>query len=175
MKETVEIPEGFEAEYSEGEITVEGEGGKVSRTMEHALIDVDIEGDEIVFSSDQENKKVKSLIGTFKSHVENMIDGLKEEHVYEMKGVYAHFPMDISVQGDELVIENFMGEQNPRRIEIEDGVEVNVDGEELEIRGSDKEAVGLTAGKIEQICKKGNRDPRTFQDGIYITSKGDQE
>ncbi len=172
MKETVEMPEGYEADYKDGELTVSKDGDKVSRDMEHALIEVEIEDNEITFSSHLDNKTVKSIVGTFRAHVNNIVDGLEEEHVYKMKGVYAHFPMDIKVEGNQLVIENFMGERNPRKIAIEEGVDVNVDGEDLEITGSDKEAVGLTAGRIEQACKKGNRDPRTFQDGIYITEKG---
>ncbi|PSH01678.1 MAG: 50S ribosomal protein L6, partial [Nanohaloarchaea archaeon SW_10_44_10] len=75
---------------------------------------------------------------------------------------------------NKVLIENFMGERNPREISVEDGVTVEIDGEDLTIRGPDKDAVSQTAGKIEQACKKGNRDPRTFQDGVYITGRGEE-
>jgi large subunit ribosomal protein L6 len=91
-----------------------------------------------------------------------------------MKGVYAHFPMTIKQEGNKVVIENFMGERHPRKVDIMDGVTVEVDGEDLTLRGADKDAVSQTAARIEQMCHKGNRDPRTFQDGVYIT-EGDQE
>ncbi|MFB6209663.1 MAG: 50S ribosomal protein L6 [Candidatus Nanohaloarchaea archaeon] len=172
--EKVELPEDFEAEYEEGVLTVEGNGEQVSKKMQHALIEVDTNGG-VEFSTDENRRDIVSLLSTYRGHTENMIEGLQEEHVYTMKGVYAHFPMDIKTQDNKLLIENFMGEQKPREVEIEEGVTVEVDGEDLEIRGPDRESVGLTAGRIEQACKKGDRDPRTFQDGIYITSKGGAE
>ncbi|MEF8880359.1 MAG: 50S ribosomal protein L6 [Candidatus Nanohaloarchaea archaeon] len=104
-----------------------------------------------------------------------MIEGLENEHVYKMKGVYAHFPMTIKEQNNQVVIENFMGERNPRKVDIMQGVTVEVDGEDLTLRGADKDAVSQTAARVEQMCHKGSRDPRTFQDGIYITSKGEEQ
>jgi large subunit ribosomal protein L6 len=175
MELTTELPEGFTAEYEDGTITVEAEGQEVSRKLEHAMIDVEVADGEIVFSTDRTQKDIKSIVKTFQSHVNNMIEGIQDEHVYKMKGVYAHFPMTVKKENNKVVIENFMGERKPREIEIMDGVEVSIDGEDLELRGPDKEAVGQTAGRIEQACKKGNRDPRTFQDGVYITSKGGEE
>jgi large subunit ribosomal protein L6 len=172
-QETIELPEDFEAEYEDGVLTIEGNGEEVSKKLDHALVDVETNG-EVVFSTEETARNVTSILGTFKSHTDSMIQGLKEEHVYKMKGVYAHFPMTIKTEDNKVVIENFMGEREPREIEIAEGVDVQVDGEDLTISGANKEAVGLTAGRIEQACKKGNRDPRTFQDGVYITERGDE-
>lgn len=175
MELTTELPEGFTAEYEDGVLTVEAEGEEVSRKLEHAMINVEVADGEISFSTDRTKKSITSIVKTFQSHVQNMVDGIQNEHVYKMKGVYAHFPMTVKQENDKVVIENFMGERKPREIEIMEGVSVSIDGEDLELRGADKEAVGQTAGRIEQACKKGNRDPRTFQDGVYITSKGGEE
>jgi large subunit ribosomal protein L6 len=172
--EKTTVPEGFNAQYEDGVLTVEGEGGELDKTMEHALVDVTVDDDEIVFCTESSKRNVTSILGTFKSHAENMIEGLQDEHVYKMKGVYAHFPMTIKKQGNEVHIENFMGERADRVIEIMDGVEVDVNGDDLELRSADKDAVAQTAARIEQICFKGDRDPRTFQDGVYIT-EGDTE
>ncbi|PSH00288.1 MAG: 50S ribosomal protein L6 [Nanohaloarchaea archaeon SW_4_43_9] len=174
MEETVELPENFEAEYTDGVLTVEEDDEKVEKKMQHALVEVEIDGNEIEFSTEETRKDIQSIVSTFRSHTENMIEGLQNEHIYKMKGVYAHFPMTIKQQSNKVLIENFMGERNPREISVEDGVTVEIDGEDLTIRGPDKDAVSQTAGKIEQACKKGNRDPRTFQDGVYITSRGEE-
>ena len=173
MELKTELPDGFEAEYEDGILTVKADGDEVSKKLDHALIDVEVSGDEVVFSTEETKKNVTSIVGTFRSHLRNMIEGLENEHVYTMKGVYAHFPMTVKQQDNKIMIENFMGERKPREIEIMDGVSVSIDGDDLELRGADKEAVGQTAGRIEQACHKGNRDPRTFQDGVYITSKGE--
>jgi len=168
MEIEVELPEEFEADY-DGEVLEVSDGNEtVEKKMKHALIDVETNG-SVTFSTESTKKDIKSIVKTFKSHTENMIEGLQDEHVYHLKGVYAHFPMTIKTQGGQLVVENFMGERNPRKANIMDGVDVSVNGEEIEVRGSDKEAVAQTAARIEQLSNKGNRDPRTFQDGIYIT------
>ena len=175
MEIKTQLPEGFSAEYEEGHLTVEAEWEEVSRKLEHAMIDVEVADGEVVFSTDRTKKSIKSIVKTFQSHVQNMVDGIQDEHVYKMKGVYAHFPMTVKEENGKVIIENFMGERKPREIEIMDGVSVSIDGEDLTLRGADKEAVGQTAGRIEQACSKGNRDPRTFQDGVYITQKGGEE
>ena len=171
---TIEIPENFDASYDGKHFTLSN-GSEVSKKMEHALVDVEIDGQEVEFSTPSTKKDIKSILHTFKSHVENMIEGLQDEHVYKMKGVYAHFPMTVKQEGDQVAIENFMGERHPRTVDIMEGVTVEVDGEDLTLTGADKDAVSQTAARIEQICHKGNRDPRTFQDGVYITSKGDEQ
>ncbi len=168
MELEIELPEGFEADYENGVLEVSDGDKTVEKKMKHALIDVETNG-SVKFSTDSSKKDIESIVKTFKSHTENMIEGLQDEHVYHLKGVYAHFPMTIKTQGDQLVVENFMGERNPRKADIMEGVDVSVDGEEIEVRGSDKENVAQTAARIEQLSDKGNRDPRTFQDGIYIT------
>jgi large subunit ribosomal protein L6 len=166
---TAEIPEDFEASYEDGVLTVEGNGEEVSKKLEHAMIDVEVGDEEVTFSTESTKKDITSILGTYRSHVRNIVEGLQEPHVYKMEGVYAHFPMTIKQENNQVVIENFMGERKPRTAEIMGGVTVEVDGEDLTLTGSDKEAVSQTAARIEQLCKKGDRDPRTFQDGVYIT------
>ncbi|MFB6180874.1 MAG: 50S ribosomal protein L6 [Candidatus Nanohalobium sp.] len=174
-KETVEIPESFEAEYEDGVLTVKGEDGEVSKKMDHAMIQIKVQDEEVEFSTESSKKDITSILGTYRGHVQNMVEGLQNPHVYKMEGVYAHFPMSIKQESGEVVIENFMGERNPRKTEIMEGVTVEVDGENLTLKGSDKEAVSQTAARIEQLCKKGDRDPRTFQDGVYITEADTSE
>ena len=168
MELETELPEGFEASHEHGVLEVSDGDNTVEKKMEHALIQVDTNG-SVEFSTETTKRNIESIVKTFQSHVKNMIEGLQEEHVYRLKGVYAHFPMTIKTEGNELVVENFMGERNPRRAEIMEGVDVNVDGEEITVKGPDKDKVSQTAARIESLSKKGNRDPRTFQDGIYIT------
>ena len=166
---TAEIPEDFEASYEEGVITIEGYGEEVSKKLEHAMIDVEVGDEEATFSTESTKKNVTSILNTYRSHVQNLVDGLQEPHVYKMQGVYAHFPMTLKQEDNKVVIDNFMGERKPRTAEIIEGVTVEVDGEDLTLKGANKESVSQTAARIEQLCKKGDRDPRTFQDGVYIT------
>jgi large subunit ribosomal protein L6 len=110
-------------------------------------------------------------MGTFESHVDNMFYGVTEGWSYQMEVFYAHFPMQVNVEGDEVVINNFLGEKAPRRTTIRGDTEVQVDGEEVTLTGPDKEAVGQTAADIEQLTRVTDKDTRVFQDGVYITEK----
>lgn len=175
MEITREIPENFEATYEDGFLEVEGNGDSTGKQLEHARVQIDVEDGEVIFSTESTKRDVQSIVKAFASHLENLVDGLQNPHVYKMKGVYAHFPMTVKHEGNEVVIENFMGERNPRRAEIMEGVDVEVDGDDLTLTGPNKEHVSQTAARIEQICKKGDRDPRTFQDGVYITEVEDNE
>jgi len=110
-------------------------------------------------------------MGTFESHVRNAVHGVTEGWTYEMEVFYAHFPMQVSVEGEEVVIENFLGEKSPRRTEIRGDTDVEIDSEEITLRGPEKEAVGQTAAAIEQLTRVTDKDTRVFQDGVYITAK----
>ena len=168
MEIEVELPEGLDADYEDGVLEVSDGSETLEKKMKHALIEVETNG-SVKFSAESDKKNISSIVKTFRSHTENMIEGIQDEHVYHLKGVYAHFPMTIKTEGDQLVVENFMGERNPRKADIMEDVDVQVDGEEITVKGSDKDKVAQTAARIEQLSNKGNRDPRTFQDGIYIT------
>src|SRR5690606_1375479 len=97
--------------------------------------------------------------------------GVTEGFTYRMKIVYAHFPMSVKVAGDSVVIENFLGERHPRRARIVGDTKVQVKGDEVEVSGINKEDVGQTMANIEQATRIKGRDPRVFQDGIYLVSK----
>jgi len=111
------------------------------------------------------------MLGTIRSHITNMIKGVNEGFTYHMKIVYAHFPMTVKVAGNKVIIENFLGERYPRNAKIVGSSKVKVKGDQVTITGIDKEDVGQTMANLEQATKIKGRDPRVFQDGIYLTSK----
>ena len=100
-----------------------------------------------------------------------MIKGSNEGHVYELKICSGHFPMNVSIQGKELVVKNFIGEKFPRRLKIQEGVIVKIEGEKITVEHTSKEIAGQSAANIEQLTRRPNFDSRIFQDGIYITVK----
>jgi large subunit ribosomal protein L6 len=79
------------------------------------------------------------------------------------------------VQGDEVEIENFLGEKAPRHAKVRGDTQVQVDGEEVTLTGPNKEDVGQTAADIEQLTRVNDKDTRVFQDGVYITQKPEKE
>lgn len=167
----IEIPDDVSAETDHLELTVEGPNGSVTRRLWYPDVDVSIEDGAVVITSENEDAKTNATVGTFESHVANMIHGVTEGWEYAMEVYYAHFPMQVNVEGDEVVIENFLGESAARRTPIRGDTDVQIDGETVTLTGSDKEAVGQTAADIEQLTKVTDKDTRVFQDGVYIVEK----
>ncbi|MET1124735.1 MAG: 50S ribosomal protein L6 [Archaeoglobaceae archaeon] len=121
--------------------------------------------------TDVPKKRLKAMVGTFAGHIENLLRGVKEGFEYQLRIVYAHFPIKVRVEGDEVIIENFLGEKYPRRAKIVGRAKVEVRGQDVFVRGVDIEECGQTAANIEQATKIKRKDPRVFQDGIYIVKK----
>jgi large subunit ribosomal protein L6 len=168
---TVEIPEDADAEVDHLELTVSGPNGSVTRRLWYPDVSVSVEEGAVVLASEEDDAKTLSTLGTFESHVENMFFGVTEGWEYEMEVFYSHFPMQVNVEDEGVVIENFLGEKAPRRAPIHGNTDVSVDGEELTLSGPDIEAVGQTAADIEQLTRVTDKDVRVFQDGVYITQK----
>lgn len=167
----IEIPDDVSAETDHLELTVEGPNGSVTRRLWYPDVEVTVEDGVVAIASENEDAKTNATVGTFESHVANMIHGVTEGWEYTMEVYYAHFPMQVTVEGDEVVIENFLGERAQRRTPIRGDTDVQVDGETVRLTGSDKEAVGQTAADIEQLTKVTDKDTRVFQDGVYIVEK----
>ncbi|PSP84221.1 50S ribosomal protein L6 [Halobacteriales archaeon QS_6_64_34] len=167
----LEIPEDVSVSQDHLDLTVEGPEGTVTRRLWYPDIDVTVEDDVVAVESNEDDAKTLSTVGTFESHIENMFHGVIEGWEYEMEVFYSHFPMQVNVEGDDVVIENFLGEKAARRTTVHGDTDVSVDGEELTVTGPDIEAVGQTAADIEQLTRINDKDVRVFQDGVYITQK----
>jgi large subunit ribosomal protein L6 len=173
VKEEVEVPAGVIWKLDRSSLTVKGPKGELKRTFAHPLVKLVSEGGKLYVEAKDARKRDRALAGTWSAHIANMVEGASKGHLYQMKIVYSHFPIKATVQGKEFVIENFLGEQHPRRAKIVGASTIQVVGDKVTIQGPDIEAVSGTAANIEQGTRIRGFDPRVFQDGIYITSKGE--
>ncbi len=171
----VELGTGVSAKYEKGALTIKGPKGEVVREFVHPRIAISIESGKIVFKSVKATKKEKTILGSFKAHVVNTVQGVREGHSYTLKICSGHFPMTVAVAGSEFVVKNFLGETVPRKVALVKGVEVKVTGNDIVITSPDIEAAGLMASQIEGLCRITNRDRRIFQDGCYIVKKSGKE
>ena len=188
----LEIPDDVTVEIDRFDVTITGAEGNVTRRLWYPDVTVstgeievtraDEESDDpnatytetvdgVVIESDTEKAKQTATIGTFASHVRNAFYGVTDGWEYGMEVFYSHFPMQVNVDGEEVVIQNFLGERAPRRTPIRGDTDVSVSGEEVTLRGPNKEDVGQTAADIEQLTRVTDKDTRVFQDGVYITDK----
>lgn len=168
---TIEIPEGISVSFSQDVLTVKGPLGTVERKLWYPGVKIDVREGEVVVDAVSSRKEQKAMVGTFTSHIKNLIKGVNEGFECKMSIVYSHFPMQVKVDGKSFIIGNFLGEKKPRVAKILGETKVKVTGNEVTITGINKEDVGQTAANIEQKTKIRRFDPRIFQDGIYIVQK----
>ncbi len=171
MDDIVPVPTEVKANVAGTEVTVKGPKGQIIRDFNHPKVKVSLKENAFHIECEYPRIRDKALIGTYASHLKNMIEGANHGFEYVMKVVYSHFPMKISVKGDRFVIENFLGEKAPRSAPILAGAKVTIKGNEVLVTGSDLEKVSQTAANIERATKIRGFDPRVFQDGIYIVEK----
>ncbi|NLZ29600.1 MAG: 50S ribosomal protein L6 [Methanomicrobiales archaeon] len=167
----IEIPPDVDATLEGNLFTVTGPKGTISRDLRFPQIAITLEENELVIKTASGRKRFLAMSGTLEAHARNMIRGVVEGHEYQMKVVYSHFPIQLKQQGNRIVISNFLGEKQPRIAKVLEGVTVTIGNDELTLIGIDKENVGNTAANIEHATRITKRDPRVFQDGIYITER----
>ena len=170
-RETIALADEVTAAVDDLVLTVSGPNGSVDKQLWYPDITVEAADAAVTVTATSTGRKTMATVGTFTSHIANMVHGVTEGWRYEMEIYYAHFPMQVSVEGDAVVIGNFLGERAERRTQIHGDTTVTVDGDRVILEGPDKEAVGQTAGDIEQLTRVTNKDTRVFMDGVYIIHK----
>ena len=168
---SVEIPDGVEGILDGRIIKIKGEKGELIKDFSHAPINIQLEGNKVTIQASWPRKKESALVGTVRSHTQNMIKGVTKGFTYKLKIVFSHFPITVKVKGNILTIENFTGERNPRKAKIMGDTKVTVKGDDIIVQGISLEDVSQTAANIQTATKIRIKDPRVFLDGIYVYEK----
>ena len=175
--EEVEIPDNVEVKVEGKRVTVKGPKGELTKDFSHAPVNIRLEDKKVIVEVYMARKKEYSVVKTIASHIKNMILGITHGFRYYLKIVYAHFPISVKVEGDKVIIENFLGERAPRIAKIVGkDVKVYVKGDDVIVEGIDIQAVSQTAANIREVTKlrgKQRRSPHGrgggpgVLDGIY--------
>jgi large subunit ribosomal protein L6 len=168
----VRIPDGVKATLDGMHLRVNGPKGQLSRNVRFPQVTVTCDGKEVSIATESRRKEITAMVGTLEAHTKNMFRGVTEGYEYRMKVVYSHFPIQLKLQGNRLEIANFLGEKKARYARIEQGVTAKVGSDEVVLTGIDRELVGTSAANIEHATHIRDRDPRVFQDGIYMVQRG---
>lgn len=159
----IEIPEGVEVKINDNNVVVKGPKGELSKEI-HENIAVVIEDNTIVVKRENDLKENRSLHGTSRSLIQNMVEGVRngfERHL-EIIGVGYR----AQKQGDKLIVG--AGYSHPVELDAIDGIEIEVPkNTEIIVRGIDKELVGKIAANIRAI-----RSPEPYK-GKGIRYKGE--
>ncbi len=172
-QESVEVPAGVTFTVGPGTLTAQGPLGRVARPFPSDLLELTVAKGSVGLRlrSPSDRKRRRALLHTWVAHVRNLARGVTVGVEARMKVVAAHFPMKVSVRGEEIVIENFLGEKYPRTTRLRPGTKAVVEGDLVTVSGHDVEQVGQSAANIERATHIRDYDPRVFQDGIYLIER----
>jgi|SRR3989344_6476356 len=173
FSESIQIPEGISCHVLNETLFCKNSNHELSRNIKISNIVVGVSGDKINISCDSGNKKEYKYIKSLIAHIKNMFKGLDKHFVYTLQACNVHFPMTLKVEKNNLVINNFLGEKKPRFAIILPHVKTEIKGQEVILSSFNKEAIGQTLANIEKSTRVRGRDRRIFQDGIYLTSRGE--
>ncbi len=166
LETTVALPAGISAAANGATLTIKGPKGEVAKSFKLKGVSVKPESKAVKITAED-----KRSLNTVEAHVKNMVAGTKDGYMQKLKMIYAHFPMTVEIKGKGMLIKNFLGEKQPRKLAIVGSTKVEVKGQEITVSGPSKDDVGQTVANIKSATKISKRDSRVFQDGIYRISE----
>jgi large subunit ribosomal protein L6 len=153
-RKPITIPNGVNVNLENTLITVKGPKGTLSREL-HKDMKIVVEENVITVERPSDHKLHRSLHGTTRSVVNNMIAGVTEGFAKNLDLVGVGYRANKT--GDKLVLN--VGYSHPVEFMPDNGIEFEVPANnKIIVRGIDKELVGATAAKIRAV-----REPEPYK------------
>ncbi|MCA0758424.1 50S ribosomal protein L6 [Paenibacillus sp. N4] len=163
-RKPIQVPNGVSINLDNTVITVKGPKGTLSREI-HKDMKVNVAETEIVIERPSDNKLHRSLHGTTRSIIANMVSGVTEGFSRNLELVGVGYRANKS--GDKIVLN--VGYSHPVEIVPEAGIEFDVPANtKITVRGIDKERVGAVAAQIRSV-----REPEPYK-GKGIKYEGER-
>ena len=146
-KKPVAIPDKTKITYGNRSLTVEGEKGKLSRSI-HPAVDLKIEDSVMNVTMVTADRRSRALQGLTRSLVANMIAGVTQgfERNLEINGI--GYRAELS--GKQIIFN--VGYSNPVNYDLPEGITATVaKNNNIKLIGIDKQKVGLAAAAIRRI------------------------
>ena len=157
----MKIIDGAKVSAEGNKVTISGAKGTLVRDFNRPDLKLTVANGEI------KAEGALMMVNTAEAHIANMMTGVTEGYAQKIKILYSHFPITVEIKGKEMLIKNFLGEKQPRKVKIMGVTKVEAKGQEVNLSGPSKEDVGQTFANIKSATKIRNRDSRVFQDGFY--------
>jgi large subunit ribosomal protein L6 len=145
-KKPVEIPEKVKVEYKNKVVTVKGDKGTLTSTI-NPSIDLDIKDKFIAVTMEKETRSNMALQGMTRSIIANMITGVTKgfERSLEINGIGYR----AELKGNTIVFN--LGYSHPINFELPKGISASVDKSIVKISGIDNQLLGQTAATIRKL------------------------
>ncbi|HEQ9417021.1 TPA: 50S ribosomal protein L6 [Streptococcus pyogenes] len=143
----ITMPAGVELTNNNNVITVKGPKGELTREF-NKNIEIKVEGTEITVVRPNDSKEMKTIHGTTRANLNNMVVGVSEgfKKDLEMKGVGYR----AQLQGTKLVLS--VGKSHQDEVEAPEGITFTVANPiSISVEGINKEVVGQTAAYIRSL------------------------
>lgn len=143
----ITMPAGVELTNNNNVITVKGPKGELTREF-NKNIEIKVEGTEITVVRPDDSKEMKTIHGTTRANLNNMVVGVSEgfKKDLEMKGVGYR----AQLQGTKLVLS--VGKSHQDEVEAPEGITFTVaNPTSISVEGINKEVVGQTAAYIRSL------------------------
>jgi large subunit ribosomal protein L6 len=147
-KRPLVLPSGVTAVIEDRMITVKGPSGQLVREF-RPEISIAIEDNSFVVGIKKNDVFSRALVGTYASHLRNMIEGVTKG--YEKKLILEGVGFKSAVSGSSLDLA--LGFSHPVKVEIPAGLTVTAEKNVVTIRGIDKEQVGAFAAEVRSLKK----------------------
>ncbi len=148
-KKTIQIPSGVTVTQQGELLTVKGPKGTLNRVVNSA-VKINIAQSEVTVDVvNKEDKKERSLWGTFSAHIQNMVEGVTKgfKRQLEVNGVGYR----IGMQGKDIKFD--LGYSHPIIFKIPEGITATVEKNVVTIEGSDIELLGEVAAEMRSLRK----------------------
>lgn len=141
------LPAGVEIINNDNVVTVKGPKGELTREFSKD-IEIRVEGTEVTIHRPNDSKEMKTIHGTTRALLNNMVVGVSEgfKKQLEMRGVGYR----AQLQGNKLVLA--VGKSHPDEVEAPEGITFELPNPtNIVISGISKEVVGQTAAYVRSL------------------------
>lgn len=147
-KQEIQIPKGVEVTRDGAVLKVVGPKGTLTKDF-RPDVEIKLGDGTITLNISRNDKFVKSLWGTYASHIKNMIAGVQTP--YQKKLILEGVGFKSEVKGKEMVLA--LGFSHPVIVSIPEGIVATAEKNNITVTGIDKELVGSFAAAVRALKK----------------------
>lgn len=147
-KRPITIPAGVEVKVEGQKVSVKGPKGELVREF-RPEVKIELKDNSVLLSNLRETKLSKSLWGTSRMLIYNMVEGVTNGFIKQLDIQGVGFKAEVS--GENLVLS--VGFTHDVKILIPKGITISVEKNIIKVAGSDKEQVGQLAADIRKVRK----------------------
>ena len=143
----ITVPAGVEVSFNDNLATVKGPKGELKQQFDSEMT-FNVEGNEITVVRPSDSKRHRTVHGTTRALLANMVEGVSTGFKKELELIGVGYRAQM--QGSKLVLS--VGYSHPVEFSEIDGIKLAVEGNtKVSVEGINKEVVGQFAAKVRAV------------------------